>query len=181
LSLHNQPIHSTQEVLDFTLFWGKAQDSVKAFISASVPNMHDREDVLQATVHYLIEHFEDYDPQRPFIAWAIGIARYRILEYRQKQTKRSRELGGDALLMLSEAFTEHAEDVEHRADALKQCLQMLNQKQLKIISRKYYDGLSHEAIASEFDMKPNTVSVMIRRIRLALGKCIEARIESGSC
>ncbi|MBX2851058.1 MAG: sigma-70 family RNA polymerase sigma factor [Phycisphaeraceae bacterium] len=181
MSLHRKPIHSTQAVLDFTLLWGKAQDSVRAFISVSVPNVHDREDVLQSTVHYLIEHFEEYDPQRPFVAWAIGVARYRILEYRQKQTRRGRELGGDALQMVSQAFMEHADDAEPRADALRQCLQMLNQKQLKIISRKYYDGLGHEAIAAEFDMKPNTVSVMIRRIRLALGKCIEARIESGAC
>ena len=181
MSLKPKPTHSTKEVLDLTLLWGQVQNSVKAFISASVPNVHDREDVLQATVHFLIEHFEEYDPQRPFIAWAIGVARYRILEYRQKQARRGRELGGDALQMVSEAFIENAEDIEPRADALKQCLQMLNQKQIKIISRKYYDGLGHEAIAAEFDMKPNTVSVMIRRIRLALGKCIEARIESGGC
>lgn len=167
--------------MDLTLLWGRAQGSVKAYIHVSVPNVHDREDVLQSTVQYLIEHFEEYDPQRPFIAWAIGVARYRILEYRQKRTKRGRELGGDALQMVSDAFVEHSDELEPRSEALKQCLRMLNKKQLQIISRVYYDGASHEVIATEFDMKPNTVSVMVRRIRLALGKCIEARIESGAC
>lgn len=173
--------HSTEKVKDLALLWGDAQNSVKAFIHAAVPRVHDREDVLQSTVQYLIEHFSDYDPSRPFIAWAIGIARYRILDYRQKQACKGRELGGEALEMISTAFSEHVDDFEPRAEALKQCLGMLNEKQLKVVSRKYYDGASHGVIAKEFDMKPNTVSVMIRRIRLALGKCIESRIESEAC
>ncbi|MEO0476666.1 MAG: sigma-70 family RNA polymerase sigma factor [Planctomycetota bacterium] len=174
-----KPSHSTQQVKDFALYWGDAQHSVKAFIHASVFDAHDREDVLQSTVQYLIEHFADYDPQRPFIAWAIGIARYRILDYRHKKASRKRELGGEALQMLSAAFAEHTPELEPRSEAMKQCLQMLNTKQLGIISRKYFDGCSMNTIADEFGMKPNTVAVMVRRIRLALGKCIEARIESG--
>lgn len=167
--------------MDLTLLWGKAQNAVTAYIHVAVPNAHDREDVLQSTVQYLVEHFADYDPQRPFIAWAIGIARYRVLDYRQNRSKRGREIGGDALERVSQVFIEHSAEFEPRSEALKQCLQMLNQKQLKIISRNYYDGLSHDAIAAEFAMKPNTVSVMLRRIRLALGKCIEARLESEAC
>lgn len=167
--------------MDLALLWGNAQNSVTAYIHVAVPNVHDREDVLQSTVQYLIEHFAEYDPQRPFIAWAIGIARYRILEYRQKQARRGKEIGGDALQLVSEAFIEHASDLEPRSEALKQCLQMLNKKQLRIVSRKYADGASHDVIADEFEMKPNTVAVMVRRIRLALGKCIEARLESGAC
>lgn len=181
MSEHLETSHSIKTVMDWTLLWGKAQNSVKAYIHASVLNAHDREDVLQSTVQYLIEHFAEYDPQRPFIAWAIGIARYRVLDYRQKQSIRRRELGGDALQMVTDAFIDHFDDFEPRSDALRQCLQMLSQKQLRIVSRKYYDGASHEVIASEFDMKPNTVSVMIRRVRLALAKCIEARMESEAC
>eukprot|EP00752_Nemacystus_decipiens_P015012 g13368.t1 len=126
--------------MDLTLLWGKAQGSVKAYISAVVPNVHDRDDVLQSTVQYLVENFSDYDPERPFVAWAIGIARYRILEYRQKQSKRGKELGSEVLEIVSQTFVEHAGDHEPRYDALKMCLQMLNQKQLRIISRRYYDG-----------------------------------------
>lgn len=181
MSDSHETSHSTKKVMDLALLWGATQNSVKAYIHASVPNVHDREDVLQSTVQYLVEHFAEYDPQRPFIAWAIGVARYRILEYRQKQAKRGRELGGEALEMISEAFIDHVDDLESRADALRQCLQMLNKKQLLIISRRYYDGVSNDVVAKEFEMKPNTVAVMVRRIRLALGKCIEARIESGAC
>lgn len=173
--------HSTQQVKDFALLWGDAQNSVKAFIYAAVPVTHDREDVLQTTVQYLIEHFADYDPQRPFIAWAIGIARYRILDYRKQRARKGRELGGEALKMVSEAFAEHVDELQPRSEAVKQCLQMLNKKQLAIITRMYFDGLTVNVIAEEFGMKPNTVSVMVRRIRLALGKCIESRIESESC
>jgi len=61
--------------MDLTLLWGQVQHSVKAYIHVAVPDLHDREDVLQSTVQYLIEHFDEYDPQRTFVAWAIGIAR----------------------------------------------------------------------------------------------------------
>ncbi|MEM9347819.1 MAG: sigma-70 family RNA polymerase sigma factor [Planctomycetota bacterium] len=181
MSHNRQSSHSTQKVKGFTFLWGSVQNSVRAYINASVRDMHDRDDVLQSTVQYLIEHFSEYDPQRPFIAWAVGIARYRVLDYRQKKSLHGRELGGNALELVTEAFIEHRNDLEPRFDALKQCLQTLNKKQLKMISRKYYDGSSIEVIAKEFEIKPNTLAVMIRRIRLALGKCIDKRIESGAC
>ncbi|MFK7790385.1 MAG: sigma factor [Phycisphaeraceae bacterium] len=80
-----------------TLLWTTAQPMVMAFISSMVPNHTDAEDVLQRTAYDIATNFEQYDPDRPFIAWAIGIAKYKVLDYRRDMS-RSKVVFNDAAL-----------------------------------------------------------------------------------
>nr|MBX2852376.1 hypothetical protein [Phycisphaeraceae bacterium] len=97
--------HSPDDASRLALLWGRAQHSVSAYVHAAVRNHHDAEDVVQATVAYIAHHFDEYDPERPFQAWAIGIARYRILDHRNKNRRQPLLLGDDALESLTHAMT----------------------------------------------------------------------------
>ena len=61
-----------------TRLWTLAQPAVSAFITSVVRDFKDRDDVLQDVAVAVIESFDRYDPQRPFTAWAIGVARNQV-------------------------------------------------------------------------------------------------------
>lgn len=60
-----------------TRLWTLAQPAVSSFVSSVVRDFRDRDGVLQEVAVAVIESFESYDSKRPFLAWAIGVARNR--------------------------------------------------------------------------------------------------------
>ena len=60
-----------------------AQPTVAAFIGGLIVGHHDSEDVLQRAA--AVRCYEKYDPARPFVAWAIGLARIEVMRFRQER------------------------------------------------------------------------------------------------
>jgi len=83
LPLLQQP-DELSDMQQFAVLWTQAQPSVTAFIASLVPRHHDAEDILQRTAASLILMRDQYDPSRPFVGWAIGVARVEVLRHRQK-------------------------------------------------------------------------------------------------
>ena len=82
---------------EITLLWTAAQPSVLAFIRSVTPQLSDAEDILQETAKQIVARFEEYDPTRPFAAWAIGVARYKVMEWRRKEGRRDLPLDDEAI------------------------------------------------------------------------------------
>lgn len=172
----NKDSHNSKKMSKLTLLWGQAQPTVTAYIRASLRDHHDSEDVTQATVQYLVEHFDDYDPSTPFAAWAIGIARYRVLECIHQRKRSARVLSDEVIQMLPAAFVAVEDKVLPQQDALEQCIEKLSERSKNVLYRKYYEGVRHEEIATALDIAPNSVTVMLRRIRQTLSQCIQSRM-----
>ncbi|MFM7867436.1 MAG: sigma factor [Planctomycetaceae bacterium] len=58
--------------------WTLAQPVVSAFITSIVRDFTDRDDVLQNTAVAVLESCSRYDSDRPFLAWALGVAQNQI-------------------------------------------------------------------------------------------------------
>ena len=61
--------------------WTLAQPVVSAFVTSIVRDFSARDDVLQDVAVAVIESFDRYDRQRPFVAWALGIAQNQVRLY----------------------------------------------------------------------------------------------------
>ena len=68
-----------------TRLWTLAQPAVSAFITGIVRDFRDRDDVLQEVAVAVIESFDRYDPGRPFVPWAIGVARNQVGLYLRRR------------------------------------------------------------------------------------------------
>lgn len=174
---HNQ---TADKMSQLALLWGKAQHAVSAYIHAAVRNHHDSEDVIQATVSYIAHHFDDYDPTRPFVAWAIGIARYRILEHRNQNQRKPLLLNDDALDALSRVMALESDQTDQRLEALDHCMGRLNPQHRKVLADRYYEHKTREQIADDLSIKVNSVSVLLRRIRQILFECVSQRMEGAT-
>lgn len=170
---HNQ---STAKMSRLAMLWGKALPAVSAYVHAAVVNQHDADDVLQATVSYLAEHLDDYDPATPFVAWAIGVARYRIMEHRHQKNRQPLILGEEALASLSTAMAEESVHLDDRLEALEHCIGRLSESHQQVLANRYYESQSRQQIAEAMGIKVNSVSVMLFRIRQVLFDCINSRM-----
>ena len=59
-----------------------AQLDLLVYITSLLGHTYDAEDVLQETNLALCRKAAEYDPRRPFIAWAKSFAKYEVLKYR---------------------------------------------------------------------------------------------------
>jgi len=161
------------QVTRFTVLWTKAQPSLLAFISAAVTDFADAEDILQEVATAAVRKFEEYEPSRPFVAWAIGIARFEILRYcRERGTDRV-QFVADSLEWIANAFEAIAPELDERRQALVDCLKRLQQRSRLVLEKRYREGLSVRAIAENSAMTPGNISVILHRTHQTLRKCIE--------
>ena len=71
----------------FLRLWADAQPAVAAFVHAVVRDPASAKDVLQETALTLFRRFGDYDGGRPFLAWALGVAKLQVLGFRRDEAR----------------------------------------------------------------------------------------------
>src|SRR5436853_7682209 len=106
----------------FTRRWTEAQPIVAGYINAVVADFQEAEDLLQNVAVILLRKFPEYDAQRPFIGWAIGIAKREVLMARRRHARNFLCYHTDLLERISEAYEPLAPELEDRSRALRECL-----------------------------------------------------------
>src|SRR6266568_5069261 len=105
----------------FTRRWTEAQPIVTGYINAVVPDFQEAEDLLQDFAVILLRKFPEYDAQRPFVAWAIGMAKREVLASRRSHARSLLCYQADLQERVSEAFEELAPELEERARYASVC------------------------------------------------------------
>ena len=155
--------------------WTLAQPVVSAYVTSVVRSFRDRDDVLQDIAVAVIDSFAAYDEQRPFTAWALGIARNQVGLY-LRRLRRDRLVFDDATIAtLTAAFAEVRPEETHRLDLLQVCLQGLAGRAREICTLRYEQDLKPAAIAEIVGMTANSVAKALQRVREQLRECIERR------
>ncbi len=164
---------TSPSILDATRQWTLAVPAVSAFVTALVRNFADRDDVLQNTAVAVIEAYPRYDPARPFVGWAIGIARNQVyLHLRQKGRERV-AFDSDAVDALARAFAADAPD--RRLDFLAECVGELDAKARELCRLRYADDLPPGAIGDRVRAGANAVAKALQRVRDRLRECVERK------
>jgi RNA polymerase sigma-70 factor (ECF subfamily) len=153
-----------------------AQFDLYAFISVLMGGAAEAEDVLQETNVELLTHEKNYDPSRPFMSWARGVARHCVLRF-------YRARGRDKLVFDDELMDSLAEEIPCVKDErpledlmrLEQCMKRLVPKQRELITARYMRGETIRDIAVREHCSEGSISVWLFRIRRILGECINEK------
>jgi RNA polymerase sigma-70 factor (ECF subfamily) len=156
--------------------WAKAQDVVFAFIGSLAPAFGEAEELLQETAAQAFAQAERYDRSRPFLPWALGIARYVVLEHRRKLAKDRHVFDAEIVSQLASAFDELSDRADAAYRALSVCREKLSARSKEMIRLRYHDNLLPKDIGARIGISPGTVRVMMNRIRQELRVCIERRL-----
>ncbi len=143
------------------------------YVITLLPNFDEAEEAYQETCMRIWAKWDEYDPDRDFLAWACGFAKNVVRELRQKKFR------GQALL--SEQAMERIAEARFRMDAandvmqsqLTECLKELSVEQRQLVVRHYADEKTIKAIAEELRTTPAALYMKISRIRRLLFECLE--------
>lgn len=160
----------------FTSSWTQAQPAVARYIASLVPGFQEAEDVLQNVAVVLLRKFAVYDPQQPFIAWALGIARYEILNHRRGFARNRQVFTPDLAEQAAEVLQELVPELDERHRALRECLAAIGERTATVLRLRYQDALEPKDIASRMGMASGAIRVMLSRVRGILHGCIERRL-----
>ena len=155
--------------------WTLAQPVVSAFVTSVVRDFTARDDVLQEIAVAVIATFDRYDPQRPFVAWALGIARNQVRLYLRGLRRERLVFDDEIVARLAAAFESVPSDQIRKLDFLQNCLQGLEGRARELCHLRYVHDLKPAAIAETVGMTANSVAKALQRVRDQLRDCIERK------
>ncbi len=162
--------------VQFTRLWTDAQPTVSQYVASLIRDQWAARDVLQNTSLALLRKFSAYDPSRPFLPWALGVAKFEILGHRRDVARNRLVCDSDFLEKYTQAWAEVAPPINDEASALRDCVSELKGRPRTIIKLRYAEGQTSETIANELKLTAANVRTILKRIRETLKQCVEKRM-----
>lgn len=169
-------MRSTSVHTEFLHLFRRCEADVRAFIGAMIRDRHAREDLFQEVCRTLWEKFDTYDLDRPFGAWARGIAALKLLEARRKNARFPLLFPPETVAVILDAFDRSEESTSLHSEALRLCLEELPERSRAVLKSRYELGHACDRIAEDTGASVKAVHQTLSRLRRALGQCIERRI-----
>ena len=102
-------MNENQKRAEFTHHWLKFEPSVSAYVFASISGFHDAEDVVQRIAQELARRFDEYDASRPFVGWALWIAKSRVNDFYRAQSRTQVVFSDELLGQLADTIVKQAD------------------------------------------------------------------------
>ena len=161
---------------EFVKCFARSQARVYAYIVTLLPNRSDVEEVFQQATYTLWKQWEQYDPNRDFVAWACGIAHNEVRAFLRHSNRRNISMTNETLDLIGQARLSHESAAEDRSEALRTCLELLSPEQSRLIYDRYKEGESISSVAKKYGLTTTNLYVRLHRIRRALVECVEQRL-----
>lgn len=161
----------------FLKAFSSCQGALRAYLLAATRDVHQADDLLQEVSLVLWAKFDDYDGNRPFIAWAIGIAKFKILHWRRTDAAAKTAFSTATLELLSETAVEEAQELGATQGHLAFCLEKLHEPIRRLLKLKYWENQTIAQIAGDLSRSSEAVAMMLVRARQSLRQCIQRRID----
>ncbi len=165
-----------KDAATFVQLFTKAQRPLYLFLLGLTGRPQDAEELLQNTNLVIWSKSGQFDPGTNFFAWACQIARYEVLQYRQRFYRDRLKFSDEFIDVVAQETIIQNDELEPRRKALEVCLEKLPAKDRELISRRYQPGVSGKEVASGLGRPQNAVYQSLGRIRRVLLDCIQRRI-----
>jgi len=157
---------------DFGRLFARYQPRIYGYIRSLVTHRDDAEDLLQETASILWQKFGEFRPNSNFLAWALQVAHYEVLHFRQRQKRN--------VLQFSERFID-AVGTDMTAESLRlgdldqmlaKCVEQLSPAERELFVLRYQSDATTKSLAEQLGQPPSTTYDSIHRIRRRLTDCV---------
>ena len=161
----------------------KYQGRLRAFAASFCPDSDRVDEVAQRTFVWAYEHLGEYEPGTRFWAWLKAVGRNMLLselEMQKREAKQRRRYIDylQAARSRDELTAGAHESRPEMAAALRVCVDELAEHSQKLIRRRYETDQSIRDISRELGRKEGAVKTALFRIRQALRRCVEGKMQS---
>lgn len=162
---------------DFLKLFLRHQGDLRAFLGSVVRDRSAAEDLFQEISLVLWRSFGNYDPARPFGAWARGIAVKKVLQGREKSRRLPLAFSPQAIQSVVDAY-DRTEKLAPDPSDLLECIAKLPPRSQGLLALRYERSLKLAQIARELRSSLDAVHKLLSRIRENLQECLQRRLQS---
>lgn len=155
--------------------WTLVQPVISAWIRSLIHDKSACEDILQETAVAVLESAARYDAQRPFLPWAMAIARNQMRLYLRRHRRDRLVFSDPTIDLLAETFERSSDGWSASLEHLDDCLRKLAPQATGLCMLRYRDGLGLPEIGERLGMSAAAVAKALQRARDALRECIMKR------
>jgi RNA polymerase sigma-70 factor (ECF subfamily) len=156
----------------FVFLLAKHERQVATYVMTLVPNAADADDILQEAKVVMWRHFSEFTPGTNFAAWARKVAFHQVLSHRKRRRRDPVSLSDELLTAIAEESDRAADHLDERQRRLSACMDRLLPEHRRILSLRYGDGLSVEALSARVNRTVAAVYRVLSRIRSHLHECV---------
>ena len=160
----------------FTQLYTENERGLYGFVYSLLPDRDAADDVIQAAMVQLWEHFEEYDSARPFFAWACQFTYRQVLMYRRRESTQRRFFSEATLELLSQDSPLDKDFQESRVEALKKCLNNLTDRQRNILHHRYAGDVPLTELSAQLGQSVNAIYKALERTRSSLVDCVNNKL-----
>jgi RNA polymerase sigma-70 factor, ECF subfamily len=162
----------------FTALWTRAVPAIRSFLVALTGDLSLADDVMQEVAIALLRQFDDYDHDKPFVAWALRIARNKAIDSLRARTRSPVLFNNELVEAAAQIWEPILPDLEIRTRALRACIEGLMPKSREVLRLHYEGNHKTHVIAELLGMSAVSVRVALNRARSMLRDCINTRVAS---
>lgn len=131
-------------------------------------------DVLQEAYLKIWSSAGQFDPALASpVTWMVAIARNRAIDVMRKRVEASIEEEPEAMAMAADSADPLARrEMSEELRRLLACLGRLDSDRQRMVLLAYYNGLSRDQLAQQFDRPVNTIKTQLRRSLAELRECL---------
>lgn len=153
------------------------QRRLYGFILSIVADANEADDIFQETSIKLWELAEQYDPSRPFMPWACGVA-FNVIRNHRTRRRRDRHLFSDELLgEIAAVAVAESHWLDERRRALADCMAGLSGEQRRMVEMCYDGRRTIAEAASACGQSREGFYKKLQRLRRTLMDCVNRRVE----
>jgi RNA polymerase sigma-70 factor, ECF subfamily len=161
---------------EFEERWTNEEPRVRAFLAAACCNSGLVDDFAQEVAATAWRKRSQFDDERSFGAWLLGIARFVLMRHRRDKARSKWILAPDIIDRLEELVYSEDDPDSSLADALSACVASLSQSDQTLLSTRYENDQPLADVAVQMGRSHGAIRTALVRLREKLKRCIEVRL-----
>ena len=162
--------------LQFEKRWRLAEPKVRTFLAAVCLDAALVDDCLQEVAIAAWRKRTQFDLERSFEAWLIGISRFIVLRHRRDKARSKLILAPDLIGRLEAIASDRTEPDDAIPGALADCVKALGESARKLLQIRYEANKPLADVAEQMGRSHGAIRTALVRIRESLRRCIQDRL-----
>lgn len=155
------------------------QSAVRAFVRRLVPSRTDADDILQETAVTLWQKFDEFQGERDFKVWAMGIARMKVLSWLRDRGRDRLVLDSDVLQLIADRSLQNEPVLQLQRDALALCLEKVPVADRDLLAMAYQPDAPIRDVAETSGRSLRGFYQWLYRMRQLLLECVRQKLVQG--
>ena len=175
------PTNNSEPIEAFIRALTDSQAALRGYCHASLGQNDEAKEAMQRTNITLWKKCGQWNPETPFLPWAITVAKFEVLGVvRDRQRLQARFVfDPDVVEMMADEASPAAGETSARGEILERCLAKLSEANRQTLGDFYVRGRTVKDLAESTEKNAGAVKVILLRLRGKLRECIEAHQTRG--